>query len=58
MSLCVVVARANYLCNKNELNDKEKKKEIERERNKQYLYVRSITLFEILICSRYRKVSA
>ena len=40
MSLWIVVARANYLCSKNESNDKEKKKESEKERNKRYLYIR------------------
>ena len=40
MSLCIVLARANYLRNKNELNDKENKKESKKEKNEQYLYVR------------------
>ena len=40
MSLRIVVVRANYLCNKNELNDKARKKESEKEKNKQYSYVR------------------
>ena len=40
MSLCIVFARASYLRNKNELNDKEKKKENEGEKNKQYLYIK------------------
>ena len=34
MSLCIVVVRANYLRNKNESNDKERKKENEKGKNK------------------------
>ena len=40
MSLCIAFARANNLCSKNELNDKERKKENEKEKNKQYLYIK------------------
>ena len=39
MNLYIVVVRANYLRKKNESNDKKRKKESEKERNKQYLYV-------------------
>ena len=40
MSLYIVPGRASYLHNKNESNDKERKKEVEEEKNKQYLYVK------------------
>ena len=40
MSLRIVVVRADYLHNKTKLNDKERKKESEKGKNKQYLYVR------------------
>ena len=40
MSVRIVVARTNYLRHKNELNDKEKKKESKKGKDKQYLYVR------------------
>ena len=34
MSLCIVVVRASYLCNKNESNNKERKKKSEEDGNK------------------------
>ena len=40
MNLCIVVGDVDYLCSKNELNNKKKQKENEKEKNKQYLYVR------------------
>ena len=40
MSLYIVVVCANYLRNKNKSNDKKKKKVSEKERNKQYLYIK------------------
>ena len=40
MSLCIAFARASYLRSKNKSNDKERKKESQREKNKQYVYVR------------------
>ena len=40
MRLRIVVVRANYLYNKNELNDKKKKKESEKGKIKQYLYIK------------------
>ena len=38
MNLHIVAVRANYLHTKNKLNDKERKKESQRRKNKQYLY--------------------
>ena len=40
MSLHIVVFLANYLCNKNKVNDKERKKKSEKEKNKQNLYIK------------------
>ena len=40
MSFRIVVVCANYLRNKKELNNKERKKESEKGKNKQYLYIR------------------
>ena len=40
MSWFIVVVHASYLRSKNESNDKERKKESEEGKNKQYLYIR------------------
>ena len=40
INLFIVAARASYLRSKNEPNDKERKKESEEGKNKQYLYIR------------------
>ena len=40
MSLRIIVVCADYLRNKYELNDKDRKKESEKGKNKQCLYIR------------------